>query len=130
MTATEKMQFLQSRNQAITRLGIPAYDWDTEVLHGIFSSRGNFPKSMPVQPTILPNGIGLAASFDLDLVHRCAALIGTEQRALNNQLMSLKDPHSSLAETGQYQGINGYAPNCNLYRDARWGRAQVSGLQV
>ena len=126
MTTEEKLQFLQSRNPAIARLGIPSYDWDTEVLHGIFSSHNNFPASTIPRPTIFPNGIGLAASFDLDLVERCARVVGQEQRALNNKVMATNRPNSSLGESGQYQGMNGYAPNCNLYRDGRWVRVLCS----
>ena len=122
LTDDEKAAFLLSRNPSVPRLGLGSYDWDTEVLHGVFSNRGNFPPDLTPSPTIFPNGVGLAASFDTELLEKVGAAIGTEQRALNNHVLARHAANG--VESGQYQGVNGYAPNCNLYRDARWGRAQ------
>lgn len=70
LTTAEKAAFLLSRNPAVPRLGLGSYDWDTEVLHGVFSSHDNFPPALTPNPTIFPNGIGLAASFDPELLER------------------------------------------------------------
>ena len=109
------------------------YDWDTEVLHGVMASfhhrtngLSNFPPGATPRPTIFPNGIGLAATFDTALVELVGGVIGSEARALNNAVVNAPSGTWKAAgvESGEYQGINGYAPNCNLYRDPRWGRAQ------
>jgi hypothetical protein len=111
----EKLAMLRTLNPAIPRLGIGSYDWDTEVLHGVFSNRNNFPADVATpSPTIFPQGIALAATFDTALVQQIGDAIAVEQRALNNRVRArAKAP----LESGQYQGVNGYAPNCNLYRD-------------
>ena len=115
-----KLAMLRSKNPPVPSLGLGSYDWDTEVLHGVFSGHENFPTSLLPRPSLFPNGVGLAATFDTELVEEVGGLIGEEQRALNN-LVRWTRPG---IESGQYQGVNGYAPNCNLYRDPRWGRAQ------
>jgi beta-glucosidase len=116
-----KLAMLRSKNPAVPSLGLGSYDWDTEVLHGVFSGHENFPTSLLPRPShLFPNGVGLAATFDTELVEEVGGLIGAEQRALNNLV---RWTHPGI-ESGQYQGVNGYAPNCNLYRDPRWGRAQ------
>lgn len=113
-----KLEMLRSKNPAVPSLGLGAYDWDTEVLHGVFSGHQNFPTSVLPRPSLFPNGVGLAATFDTALVEEVGGVIGTEQRALNNLVRWTR----SGIESGQYQGVNGYAPNCNLYRDARYAR--------
>lgn len=121
MRPMEKMAMLRAQNPAIPRVGLGQYDWDTEVLHGIFSNHGNFPPDVVPSPTLFPNGVGLAATFDTALIEQIGSTIATEQRALNNMVRAVA---RAPVESGQYQGVNGYAPNCNLYRDPRWGRAQ------
>lgn len=100
----------------------------TELLHGVFggfSGSSGVPNNEPAKPTIFPNGLGLAASFDAGLLESVASVISTEQRALNNAVQEYNNRQvDNHQESGGFQGINGYAPNCNLYRDARWGRAQ------
>ena len=122
----EKLNFLSTGNNNISRLGLGSYSWWTEMLHGVFggfSGATGFPNDQPAKPTIFPNGVGQAASFDPSLVEAISTVISTEARALNNAVQdSPKRPHGT--DSGGFQGLNGYAPNCNLYRDLRWGRAQ------
>ena len=122
----EKLNFLSTGNNNISRLGLGSYSWWTEMLHGVFggfSGVTGFPNDQPAKPTIFPNGVGQAASFDPSLVESIATVISTEARALNNAVQaSPRRPHGT--DSGGFQGLNGYAPNCNLYRDPRWGRAQ------
>eukprot|EP01043_Picozoa_sp_COSAG02_P053354 COSAG02_NODE_5875_length_3971_cov_4.711519_4_plen_228_part_00 len=122
----EKLNFLSTGNNNISRLGLGSYSWWTEMLHGVyggFSGASGFPNDRAAKPTIFPNGVGQAASFDPALVEAISTVISTEARALNNAVQdSPKRPRS--VDSGGFQGLNGYAPNCNLYRDPRWGRAQ------
>ena len=94
---------------AIPRLGVPAYNWWTESLHGALGE---------VPTTNFPEPIGLAASFDAPLVQQVAGAIGTEVRAL----------HTLGRETGRLgrigTGLDSWSPNINLFRDPRWGRGQ------
>ena len=112
----EKMAMLRAANPAIPRVGLGSYDWDTEVLHGVLSAHGNFPKGLTPNPTLFPNGVGLAATFDPALIEQVGSAVATEQRALNNKVRAAA---KAPVESGEYQGVNGYAPNCNLYRDPR-----------
>jgi len=102
MTLDEKLGQLINVAPAIDRLGIPAYNWWTESLHGAIG---------PLPTTNFPEPIGLAATFDAPLVHQVAAAIGTEVRALH-----------SLGRGGV--GLDTWAPNINIFRDPRWGRGQ------
>lgn len=117
----EKLNFLSTGNNNISRLGLGSYSWWTEMLHGVFggfSGASGFPNSQPAKPTIFPNGIGQAASFDSSLVEAISTAISTEARALNNAVQdSPARPYGT--ESSGFQGLNGYAPNCNLYRDPR-----------
>ncbi|USI72735.1 glycoside hydrolase family 3 C-terminal domain-containing protein [Sphingomonas morindae] len=109
MTLDEKLPQLLNVAPAIPRLGVPAYNWWTESLHGALG---------PVPTTNFPEPIGLAASFDAPLVHQVAGAIGTEVRAL----------HTLGRRTGQLgrigTGLDSWSPNINLFRDPRWGRGQ------
>jgi len=102
MTLDEKLGQLINVAPAIERLGIPAYNWWTESLHGAIG---------PLPTTNFPEPIGLAATFDAPLVNRVAAAISTEVRALH-----------SLGSGGV--GLDTWAPNINIFRDPRWGRGQ------
>ena len=133
LTVDEKLNLLGTGNTNVTRLGIGSYSWWTEVLHGVFGGFGGasgVPNAEPARPTIFPNGVGLSASFDAPLLQAVGGAIGAEQRALNNAVLDEWGPSSTPTPkppdmySGSFQGINGYAPNCNLYRDPRWGRAQ------
>jgi beta-glucosidase len=108
MTLEEKVSQMQDVAPAIPRLGIPTYNWWNEGLHGVARS-GN--------ATVFPQAIGLAATWDTDLVHRVADVISTEARAKFNDAIQ----HGN---TGRYFGLTFWSPNINIFRDPRWGRGQ------
>jgi beta-glucosidase len=109
MTLDEKVGQLVNVAPSIPRLGIPAYNWWTESLHGAIGS---------VPTTNYPEPIGLAATFDTPLVNRVASGISTEVRAL----------HTLGRDTGHVghigTGLDTWSPNINIFRDPRWGRGQ------
>ncbi len=108
LTLEEKVQQMQSQAPAIPRLGIPAYNWWSECLHGV-ARNGN--------ATVFPQAIGMAATWDPALIHTEADAIATEARAKYRDALD-KDQH------GVYQGLTFYSPNINIFRDPRWGRGQ------
>lgn len=109
MTVDEKLEQLLNTAPAIPRLGIPAYNWWTESLHG---AMGTLPT------TNFPEPIGLAATFDAPVVHDVADTISTEVRGL----------HTLARKTGRIgrigTGLDTWSPNINIFRDPRWGRGQ------
>ncbi len=108
MTVEEKAGQLRFDAPAIERLGIPAYNWWNEGLHGL--ARGG-------TATSFPQAIGMAATFDEELVEQIASVISTEARAKYN----------ALAREGDrdiYHGLTLWSPNVNIFRDPRWGRGQ------
>src|SRR3954470_13165313 len=109
MTLDEKVGQLVNVAPAIPRLGVPAYNWWTESLHGAI---GTLPT------TNFPEPIGLAATFDAPLVHDVADTISTEVRGL----------HTLARRTGRIgrigTGLDTWSPNINIFRDPRWGRGQ------
>src|SRR5438477_1638669 len=108
MTLEEKVAQMQDVAPGIPRLGIPAYNWWNEGLHGV-ARAGN--------ATVFPQAIGLAATWDTDLIHRVADVISTEARAKYNDAIQ----HGN---TGRYYGLTFWSPNINIFRDPRWGRGQ------
>jgi beta-glucosidase len=108
MTLEEKVLQMQHTAPAIPRLGIPSYDWWNEALHGV--ARSGYA-------TVFPQAIGMAATWDIGLVHREAQVIATEARAKYNQAQR-EDNHSI------YYGLTFWSPNINIFRDPRWGRGQ------
>lgn len=108
LTAEEKVSQLLYNSPAIDRLDIQEYNWWNECLHGVARAG---------KATVFPQAIGMAATFDVDLVYRMADVISTEARAKYN-LASLKD------NRGQYMGLTFWTPNINIFRDPRWGRGQ------
>jgi beta-glucosidase len=109
MTLEEKVSQMVHGAPAIRRLGIPAYNWWNECLHGV--GRAGIA-------TVFPQAIGMAATWDIDLMHRTAASISDEARAKH---------HAALNEQGdveQYYGLTFWTPNINIFRDPRWGRGQ------
>lgn len=106
MTVEEKCGQLLHESPAISRLGIPEYNWWSEALHGV----ARFGRA-----TVFPQPIGLAATFDPDLVHRMAVAISDEARAKYNAALALDN-------RTQYAGLTFWSPNINIFRDARWGR--------
>jgi beta-glucosidase len=109
MTLDEKLPQLLNVAPAIARLGVPAYNWWTESLHGALG---------PLATTNFPEPIGLAASFDAPIVHDVAGAISAEVRGL----------HTLGRETGRNghigTGLDTWSPNINIFRDPRWGRGQ------
>jgi beta-glucosidase len=108
MTLDEKVAELQAAAPAIPRLRVKGYNWWNEGLHGI--ARDGYA-------TVFPQAIGLAASWDADLLHAVGDTIATEARAKYNAV-GLKSDH------GRYQGLTIWSPNINIFRDPRWGRGQ------
>ena len=106
MTLREKVSQLRYDAPAIERLGVPAYNWWNEALHGV--ARGG-------TATSFPQAIGLAASFDEGLLEQLGDAAATEGRAKYNSL-------SSRGDRDIYHGLSFWAPNINIFRDPRWGR--------
>lgn len=106
MTMEEKMSQMLYQSPAIERLGIPAYNWWNESLHGV--ARAGVA-------TVFPQAIGLAATFDENLLQRIAEVISTEGRAKFNEF-------SKRGDRDIYKGLTFWAPNINIFRDPRWGR--------
>jgi beta-glucosidase len=107
MRLEEKASQLVNQARAIPRLGIPAYDWWSEALHGVVADG----------TTEFPEPIGLAATFDTPRIHEMATAIGIEGRIVH--LQSLQNGNS-----GFFRGLDFWAPNVNIFRDPRWGRGQ------
>ncbi|UYK74767.1 glycoside hydrolase family 3 C-terminal domain-containing protein [Xanthomonas sacchari] len=108
MTLEEKAAQMQNAAPAIERLGVPAYDWWNEALHGVARAG---------QATVFPQAIGLAATFDVPLMGQVATTISDEARAKHHQFLR-EGAH------GRYQGLTFWSPNINIFRDPRWGRGQ------
>jgi beta-glucosidase len=108
LTLEEKISLLGYRSKEVQRLGIPAYNWWNEALHGV--ARAGLA-------TVFPQAIGMAATFNDDLLYEAATVISTEARAKYNL---------SLAQNRrlQYMGLTFWSPNINIFRDPRWGRGQ------
>ena len=106
MTLPEKIAQMTNEAPAIERLGVPAYGWWNEALHGVARSG---------QATVFPQAIGMAASFDDELMYEVADAISTEVRAKYNE-------YKKAGETGYYEGLTIWSPNINIFRDPRWGR--------
>ncbi len=106
LTLEEKIGQLMNDAPAIERLGIPAYNWWNECLHGV--ARAGLA-------TVFPQSIGLAATWNTDLMLEVATAISDEARAKHHQAVR-------RGERGIYQGLTFWSPNINLFRDPRWGR--------
>jgi len=109
MTPDEKIDQLLNVAPALPRLGVPAYNWWTESLHGALG---------PLPTTNFPEPIGLAATFDAPLVKQVASAISLEVRALH----TLGRQTGHLGRIGT--GLDTWSPNINIFRDPRWGRGQ------
>jgi beta-glucosidase len=106
MTLEEKVSQMVYNSPAIERLGIPEYNWWNEALHGV--ARNGIA-------TVFPQAIGLAATWDTNLMLRVSTVISDEARAKYNEAIS-RNKH------GIYQGLTLWSPNINIFRDPRWGR--------
>ena len=106
MTLEEKMSQMRFDAPAIERLGIPAYNWWNECLHGVARAG---------RATVFPQAIGMASSFDTDTMYEVATAISDEARAKYNE-------YRKFGYTDIYQGLTYWSPNINIFRDPRWGR--------
>ncbi len=106
MTLEEKASQLKYDAPAIERLGIPAYNWWNEVLHGVARAG---------TATVFPQAIGLAAMFDEEMQEKIAGVISEEARAKYNG-------QSRHGDRDIYKGLTVWSPNINIFRDPRWGR--------
>ena len=106
MTLEERAGQLRFDADAVERLGVPAYNWWNEALHGV--ARGG-------TATVFPQAIGMAAMFDDEFLEKIADTISTEARAKYNAL-------SSEGDRDIYHGLTMWSPNVNIFRDPRWGR--------
>ena len=106
MTLEEKISQMSNNAPAIDRLGIPAYEWWNEALHGV--ARAGLA-------TVFPQPVGLAATFDTEAVGRMFTMVSDEARAKHHRFVA-------EGERKRYQGLTFWTPNINIYRDPRWGR--------
>lgn len=108
LTLEEKVSLMQNSSPAIPRLGIEAYDWWNETLHGVARNG---------MATVFPQTIGMAASWNSDLLLRVFDAASSEARAKNNMARE-------NGRVARYQGLTFWTPNVNIFRDPRWGRGQ------
>lgn len=110
LTLEEKVKQMLNATPSIPRLGIPAYDWWNEVLHGVART--------PFRVTSYPQAIGMAATWDTTSLYRMADYSATEGRAVHNKAIELGRTKE------RYLGLTYWTPNINIFRDPRWGRGQ------
>jgi beta-glucosidase len=108
MSLEEKVSQTLNASPAIERLGIPEYDWWNECLHGV--ARAGLA-------TVFPQAIGIAATWNTELMARIAVATSDEARAKHHEALRQGD-HS------RYTGLTYWSPNINIFRDPRWGRGQ------
>lgn len=109
LTLAEKVGLMSHPALGVPRLGIPAYNYWSEALHGVARNG---------RATVFPQAIGMAATWDKELIYKVATAISDEGRAKY---------HAALKRNGytaQYQGLTFWSPNINIFRDPRWGRGQ------
>jgi beta-glucosidase len=109
LTIEEKVGQMLNAAPAVERLGIPAYNWWNESLHGIART--------PFKVTVYPQAIAMASTFDTKSMHQMAEFTADEGRAVYNE--SIKAGHRGI-----YLGLTYWTPNINIFRDPRWGRGQ------
>ncbi|MBN1942845.1 MAG: glycoside hydrolase family 3 C-terminal domain-containing protein [Phycisphaerae bacterium] len=108
MTLEEKISQMLHESPAIERLGVPAYNWWNECLHGVARAGA---------ATVFPQAIGMAASWNVELLSRVATAISDEGRAKHHQ--AIRQGNRDI-----YFGLTFWTPNINIFRDPRWGRGQ------
>lgn len=108
LTLTQKISQMLYRAPEISKLGIPEYNWWNECLHGV--ARAGVA-------TVFPQAIGMAASFDQELLYQVASVIADEARAKHHE-------YARRGERSIYRGLTFWTPNVNIFRDPRWGRGQ------
>ncbi|MEY8759059.1 glycoside hydrolase family 3 C-terminal domain-containing protein [Chryseobacterium tongliaoense] len=109
LTVDEKIGMMMDNSKAVPRLGIPAYGWWNEALHGV--ARAGVA-------TVFPQAIGLAATWDVPEHLKTFEMISDEARAKYNKSFD------EAGKTGRYEGLTFWTPNINIFRDPRWGRGQ------
>jgi beta-glucosidase len=110
MSLAEKVSQLQNTAPAITRLGLPAYDYWSEALHGVAANG---------VATVFPQAVGMAATWDPSLIHQESSVIAIEGRAKFNDYAS-----KHHGDSHRFAGLTFWSPNINIFRDPRWGRGQ------
>ena len=110
LTLEEKAGLMMNSSPAVERLGIPAFDWWSEALHGV--GRNGLA-------TVFPSCIGMAASFDDDLIGDVFTAVSDEARAKNTEARR-------RGQMGKYKCLSFWTPTVNVFRDPRWGRGQES----
>ncbi|WP_432713521.1 glycoside hydrolase family 3 C-terminal domain-containing protein [Pedobacter sp.] len=110
LTLEEKVSQMLNAAPAIERLGIPAYDWWNETLHGVART--------PFKVTVYPQAIAMAATFDQNSLHKMADFSALEGRAIYNKAVAEGRTNE------RYLGLTYWTPNINIFRDPRWGRGQ------
>lgn len=110
LTLEEKVAQMLNAAPAVPRLGIPAYDWWNETLHGVART--------PYKVTSFPQAIGMAATWDTNSLYRMADYSALEGRAIYNKAIELGRTKD------RYLGLTYWTPNINIFRDPRWGRGQ------
>lgn len=108
LSLPEKINQLLHENNAVERLGVPAYNWWSEACHGVGRNG---------RATIFPQVIGMAATWNRPLLEKAAQCISDEARAKHHAA-------AAMGRRGQYQGLTFWTPNINIFRDPRWGRGQ------
>ncbi|NJX16134.1 glucan 1,4-alpha-glucosidase [Tamlana crocina] len=108
MTLTEKVSQMRYDAPAIDRLGVPAYNWWNECLHGVARAG---------EATVFPQGIGMGATWNAPLIYQMGTAVSDEARAKHHKFIS-------EGKRGIYQGLTFWTPNINIFRDPRWGRGQ------
>ena len=106
LTLEEKAGQMLHESPAVPRLGIPAYNWWNEALHGV--ARAGIA-------TVFPQAIGLAAMWNDRRLHEIAVAISDEARAKHHEF-------ARHGDRGYYKGLTFWSPNINIFRDPRWGR--------
>ncbi len=109
LTLEEKVGLMSHTARGVPRLNIPAYNYWSEALHGVARNG---------RASVFPQAIGMAATWNKELIFTVASAISNEARAKY---------HAALRRNGytdQYQGLNLWSPNVNIFRDPRWGRGQ------
>ncbi len=106
LTIEEKASLMMHDSQPVEALGIPAYNWWNEALHGVARNG---------KATVFPMPIAMAASFDEPLVNKVFTAVSDEARVKNRQALE-------SGRVGWYQGVTFWTPNINIFRDPRWGR--------
>jgi beta-glucosidase len=109
LTLEEKILQMMNNAPAIERLGIPAYNWWNEILHGV--------ARVPYNVTSFPQAIGMAATWDVESVFQMADYASNEGRAIYHD-------SSKKGKVGAFVGLTYWSPNINIFRDPRWGRGQ------